>query len=144
MRLNDLLAQAPRIREIATAHGATNLAAFGSVARDQAGPDSDLDLLVDLPPRTGLLERIALKLALEDMLRCRVDLIRRRNLKPTALASAERDAIPLCGFCSAVVRPPRGAFLLAMGSSRFSEVATTQAHSSTLRLGGPRQEPSTG
>jgi len=91
MRLDELLAQAPRIREIATAHGATNLAAFGSVARDQAGPDSDLDLLVDLPPRTGLLERIAL----EDTLHCRVDLIRRRNLKPTALASAERDAIPL-------------------------------------------------
>jgi predicted nucleotidyltransferase len=41
------------------------------------------------------LERIALKLALEDTLHCRVDLIRRRNLKPTALASAERDAIPL-------------------------------------------------
>jgi predicted nucleotidyltransferase len=95
MRLDDLLAQAPKIREIATAHGATNLAVFGSVARDQAGLNSDLDFLVDLPPHTGLLERIALKLALEDTLHCRVDLIRRRNLKPTALASAERDAIPL-------------------------------------------------
>ncbi len=40
-----------------------------------------------------------------------------------------------CGFCAAVVRPPRGAFLLAMGSSRFSEIATTQAHGSTLQLG---------
>jgi predicted nucleotidyltransferase len=80
MRLDDLLAQAPRISEIATAHGATNLAVFGSVARDQAGPDSDLDLLVNLLPRTGQLERIALKQALEDRLHCRVDLIRRRNL----------------------------------------------------------------
>ncbi len=78
--LDDLLAQAPRIRGIATAHGATNLAVFGPVARDQAGPDSDLDLLVDLPPRTGLLERISLKQALEDTLHCLVDLIRRRNL----------------------------------------------------------------
>jgi len=95
MRLIDLLAQAPKIKAIAAAHGATNLAAFGSVVRDQVGPDSDLDLLVDLPPHTGLLERIALKLALEDTLHCRVDLIRRRNLKPTVLASAERDAIPL-------------------------------------------------
>ncbi len=95
MRLDDLLAQAPRIREIASAYGASNLAAFGSVARDQAGPDSDLDLLVDLPPQTGLLDRIALKQALEDTLHCRVDVIRRRNLKPAALATAERDAIPL-------------------------------------------------
>jgi len=37
MRLDDLLAQAPGLREIAT-------------ARDQAGPGRDLDLLVDLPP----------------------------------------------------------------------------------------------
>lgn len=50
MRLDDLLAQAPRIREIATAHGDTNLAAFGSVVHDQAGPGSVLDLLLDLPP----------------------------------------------------------------------------------------------
>ncbi len=70
MRLADLLAQAPWIREIATEHGATNLAAFGSMARDQTGPDSDLDLLVDLRPNTGMLGRIALKLSLEDTLHC--------------------------------------------------------------------------
>jgi len=35
MRLDDLLAQAPRIREIARAHGASNVAAFGSVAVSQ-------------------------------------------------------------------------------------------------------------
>lgn len=57
MRRAELLALAPTILAIAEDHGATNLAAFGSVARDQAGPTSDLDLLVDLPPRTGLLER---------------------------------------------------------------------------------------
>jgi predicted nucleotidyltransferase len=45
MGLDDLLAQAPSIREIATAYGAANPATSGSVARDQAGPDSDLDLL---------------------------------------------------------------------------------------------------
>ncbi|MGB5135742.1 MAG: nucleotidyltransferase domain-containing protein [Prochlorococcaceae cyanobacterium] len=94
MQRAELLGLAPTIQAIAEAHGATNLAAFGSVARDQAGPASDLDLLVDLPPRTGLLERLALKHALEDALHCRVDLIRRRNLRPEALAEAERDAVP--------------------------------------------------
>jgi hypothetical protein len=38
------------------------------VACDQARPDSDLDLLVDLHSNAGLLERIALTLALEDTL----------------------------------------------------------------------------
>ncbi|MEB3322506.1 MAG: nucleotidyltransferase domain-containing protein [Synechococcaceae cyanobacterium] len=103
MRREELLALAPRIRAIAAAHGATNLAAhrfteasgYGSVARDEAGPQSDLDLLVDLPARTGLLDRLALKHALEDALHCRVDLIRRRNLRPEALVEAEREAVPL-------------------------------------------------
>jgi hypothetical protein len=95
MLFDDLLAHAERIREIADSHGATNLAVFGSVARNQGGPSSDVDLLVDLPPHTGLLDRIALKQALEDALHCRVDLVRRRNLKPSVLVAADRDAISL-------------------------------------------------
>jgi predicted nucleotidyltransferase len=95
MHFDDLLAHTERIREIADSHGATNLAVFGSVARNQAGPNSDVDLLVDLPHHTGLLDRIALKQALEDALHCRVDLVRRRNLKPSVLAAAERDAVSL-------------------------------------------------
>ena len=35
------------ILRIAARHGATNVRVFGSVARDTAGPESDLDLLVD-------------------------------------------------------------------------------------------------
>ena len=43
MHFDDLLAHAERISEIADSHGATNLAVFGSVARNQAGPNSDVD-----------------------------------------------------------------------------------------------------
>jgi uncharacterized protein len=39
----------------AATHGVTNLRVFGSVARGTDRPDSDLDLLVDLPPHMGLL-----------------------------------------------------------------------------------------
>jgi uncharacterized protein len=94
MRLDDLLAQAPRIREISTEPAATNQAAFGSVARDQSGPDSDLDLLVDLPFTSACCSASPGSWHWRT-LHCRMDLIRRRNLKRTALASAERDAIPL-------------------------------------------------
>jgi len=38
----------------AAAHGASNLRVFGSVARGQDKPDSDVDLLADLPPGMGL------------------------------------------------------------------------------------------
>ncbi|MFM9100997.1 MAG: nucleotidyltransferase family protein [Cyanobium sp.] len=74
--------QVPRIQELLGRFGATNLAVLGSVARDQAGADSDVDLLVDLPDGTSLFDRAELTFALEELLLTRVDLIRRRNLKP--------------------------------------------------------------
>lgn len=49
MRLAELLQLAPQLHELLASHGASNPAVFGSVARDQATPDSDVDLLVDLP-----------------------------------------------------------------------------------------------
>lgn len=95
MRLAELKRQMPQMRELLGRFGATNLAVFGSVARDQASPDSDVDLLVDLPDGTSLFDRAELKSALEELLLTRVDLIRRRNLKPAIKASVEAEAIAL-------------------------------------------------
>ena len=44
------------IREIAAKHGARNVRAFGSVARGDARPDSDVDFLVDMEPGRTLLD----------------------------------------------------------------------------------------
>lgn len=95
MRLAELQQLAPQLHELLARHGAANLAVFGSVARDQATPGSDVDLLVDLPAGTSLFDRVNLKSALEDLLLTRVDLIRRRNLKPDLKATVEAEAIPL-------------------------------------------------
>ena len=95
MRLAELKRQVPQMQELLVRFGATNLAVFGSVARDQAGADSDVDLLVDLPDGTSLFDRAELKSALEELLLTRVDLIRRRNLKPAIKASVEAEAIAL-------------------------------------------------
>jgi predicted nucleotidyltransferase len=65
------------------------------VARDQARAGSDVDLLVDLPQGTSLLEHSALKLELEDLLQQKVDLIRRRNLKPSLRQRVEAEAVAL-------------------------------------------------
>jgi len=48
-----ILRQRPRVAEVLLRYGATNLRMFGSVARGDAGVDSDLDLLVDLVPERG-------------------------------------------------------------------------------------------
>ena len=95
MRLAELQQLAPQLHELLARHGASNPAVFGSVARDQATPVSDVDLLVDLPAGASLFDRVELKSALEDLLLTRVDLIRRRNLKPDLKATVEAEAIPL-------------------------------------------------
>jgi predicted nucleotidyltransferase len=57
MRLSELQALTPRLQAIADRYGASSLAVFGSVARDQATESSDVDLLVDLPVSSDIENR---------------------------------------------------------------------------------------
>ena len=62
--------------------GVTRLALFGSVARDEAGQDSDVDLLVEFDRPIGLFRFLELQNHLEDLLHCGVDLGTPQSLKP--------------------------------------------------------------
>jgi predicted nucleotidyltransferase len=88
----DELVKAKRgdILKIAAEHGAYDVRMFGSVARGEAGEESDIDLLVKLKPGRSLLDHAALLVDLQDLLGRRVDvvtenalywLLRRRILK---------------------------------------------------------------
>jgi hypothetical protein len=72
-RRNDLLAAA-------ALHGASNLRVFGSVARGEERPDSDVDLLIDLSPDRGWADYLALVEELERIIGRRVDLVLERSL----------------------------------------------------------------
>ncbi|MBI4799092.1 MAG: nucleotidyltransferase family protein [Desulfarculus sp.] len=61
-------------------HGVVRAGLFGSVARGEAGPRSDLDLLVEFDRQTSLLERASLKLELEAALGRPVDVVHYRSL----------------------------------------------------------------
>ena len=63
------------ILRIATAHGAQNVRVFGSVSGGEAGAKSDVDLLVKLEPGRSLLDLIAIKQDLEDLLGREVDVV---------------------------------------------------------------------
>ena len=78
------------ILRIAAEHGAYDVRIFGSVARGEAGEESDIDLLVKLRPGRSLLDHAALLVDLQELLGRRVDvvtenalywLLRRRILK---------------------------------------------------------------
>ena len=79
----------------AAAHGVTNLRVFGSVARGTDRPDSDLDLLADLPPDMGLLGLGRVQAELEAIVGSQVDLVPAGDLKPGVRAQADRDLVVL-------------------------------------------------
>jgi predicted nucleotidyltransferase/DNA-binding XRE family transcriptional regulator len=79
----------------AAAHEVTNLRVFGSVARGEDRPDSDVDLLVDMPPDMGLLGLGRVQAELEAILGATVDLVPASDLKPEVRARAERDLVAL-------------------------------------------------
>ena len=77
------------------AHDVTNLRVFGSVARGEDRPGSDVDLLVDLPPHMGLLGLGRAQADLEAILGAKVDLVPASDLKPAVRARADRDLVAL-------------------------------------------------
>jgi predicted nucleotidyltransferase len=97
MEIADLLkARRNKILAIAARHGAANVRVFGSVARGEAGPDSDVDFLVDLEPGRTLLDHGQLQVDLEDLLGCRVDVITDRGLlRSHVRARVFEEAVPL-------------------------------------------------
>jgi predicted nucleotidyltransferase len=74
-------------------HGLRFIALFGSVARDQASPESDIDLLVEFATRPGFDGYMRLKEHLESLLDRRVDLVMTGALKPSIRPEIEREAI---------------------------------------------------
>ncbi len=81
MKPEDLLkARRDEILRIAAAHGARNVRVFGSVARGEAGDDSDVDFLVEFEPGRSLLDQAGLVLALEALLGRKVDVVSEHGL----------------------------------------------------------------
>ena len=69
------------------------LSVFGSVARDEAGPDSDVDILVEFSAPVGLFEFIDLKDHLSELLGRRVDLATHRALRREMRDQILKEAI---------------------------------------------------
>lgn len=74
---------------------AANVRVVGSVARETAGPESDVDFLVDLPEDYRLLELGGLYTTFEDALGRPVHVVPTNGLAPHLLATMLRDAVPL-------------------------------------------------
>lgn len=83
------------IIETTERRGAHNVRVFGSVARGDDSETSDIDLLVDLDDRVGLVALAGLERELSEMLGVKVDVVPANTLKPRVRAQVLTDAIPL-------------------------------------------------
>ncbi len=73
----------------------TNVHLSGSSARGEARADSDVDLLVQLAPACSLMDQIALKQDLEEMLGCEVDVVVEGGISPYLQDRILAEATPL-------------------------------------------------
>ena len=83
------------IRHIAAKHGVSNIRVIGSVARGDAGPGSDIDLLIDAGPNTSAWFPAGLILELEELLGRRVEVVAEKALNPDLRDQVLREAVPL-------------------------------------------------
>jgi predicted nucleotidyltransferase len=79
-------------QEELTQLGARALSIFGSTASNTAKARSDVDILVDFDARKGLFVFVGLKNFLENILKCKVDLVSRRALHPALKGRILREA----------------------------------------------------
>jgi predicted nucleotidyltransferase len=94
MKRNDVLSILHKHEdELREKFGVESLALFGSVARDEARPDSDVDLLVEFNRPVGLFGLAALQQRLESLFGCKVDLGTPHSLRPGMKERVLQEAI---------------------------------------------------
>lgn len=80
-------------QELSESYGIESLFIFGSVARNEARADSDVDILVEFKQPIGLFDFIGLQQRLESILGCKVDLGTKRSLKSQIYEEIIQEAI---------------------------------------------------
>jgi len=94
--MNKLLEEKRKdIKSIAAGFGARNIRVFGSMARDEISPESDVDILVEMEDGHDLLDIIAIKQDLEELLARPVDVVTEAALSPYILDEVLKQAVAL-------------------------------------------------
>ena len=93
----DIAEIARRVNPILRKYDIARASVFGSIARGDANPDSDLDLLIEFEPgkTKGLFALAGLQIELEEEMGQKVDLVFYDTIKPRLRESILRDQIPV-------------------------------------------------
>ncbi|MBM3569602.1 MAG: nucleotidyltransferase [Alphaproteobacteria bacterium] len=95
MKTQDVVRILKRHEAEIRARGVRHVAIFGSTARGAARADSDIDLLVSVPPerKFSLIDQASLKELVADFIGREVDLLIEEDLRPRLRAAVERDRV---------------------------------------------------
>jgi predicted nucleotidyltransferase len=93
--LNLLSSHRADILKLAAKHGAKQIRVFGSVARDEADDDSDVDFLVEMETGRSLMDMGGLLMDLRDLLGRDVDVVSVQGLKARIRDRVLRECVPV-------------------------------------------------
>jgi predicted nucleotidyltransferase len=91
----DIFARGDQIVALGRRYGASQFRLFGSVARGDAGPSSDIDFIVRFEPQRSLFDHGGLVMDLRELLGARVDVIDEDAMRPRFRAHVVKDTVPL-------------------------------------------------
>ncbi len=96
MTMDELLdSNREEILALAAQYGASNLRLFGSVARGETSPGSDIDFLVEMEPGRSLFDLGGLLMDLQDLLGCEVDVVTEKGLRARIRQRVLDEAVAL-------------------------------------------------
>jgi uncharacterized protein len=98
MKRSEILQKLAAHRDELTQMGVKTLAVFGSVARDEARPDSDVDIMVEFQGPATFNGYMDLKFFLEDLLGYPVDLVTRKSIRSRLKTQIENEALYVQGL----------------------------------------------
>ena len=90
-----LQAKREQILQTAAKYGAYNIRIFGSVARQEADANSDVDFLVEMQSGRSLFDLGGLLMELQEILGCKVDVVTEKGLRQRIRERVLNEAIPL-------------------------------------------------
>lgn len=94
-QLDRLRSLRSEIYEIARKHKAAKVYVFGSCARMEETPGSDVDFLVELQNGASLFDLMDMQDEYESLLKCKVDVVSRRGLNPYLRDDVLKEAVAL-------------------------------------------------
>ena len=94
-QLDRLRQKRDEILGIARKHNAEKVYVFGSCARKEETPGSDVDLLVDFNQNASLFDQVYIQNEMHSLLECKVDVVSRRGLHPYIRRRVLAEAVEL-------------------------------------------------